>query len=173
MNILLQVLDDGKITDAHGRTVSFEHTLIVMTSNAGSNMKGGIAGFNKTTSLLSEEKSKKALSEFLRPEFLNRVDEIITFDPLPKELFPDIVKIYLGDLREGLKEKEISLECSEDAVNLLADLSYSAEYGARNVRRIVQREIEDAVVTQMCNTDFVPSVVCVGAKEGKIQIELK
>ena len=173
LNILLQVLDDGKITDAHGRTVSFEHTLIVMTSNAGSNMKGGIAGFNKTTSLLSEEKSKKALSEFLRPEFLNRVDEIITFDPLPKELFPDIVKIYLGDLREGLKEKEISLECSEDAVNLLADLSYSAEYGARNVRRIVQREIEDAVVTQMCNTDFVPSVVCVGAKEGKIQIELK
>lgn len=173
LNILLQVLDDGKITDAHGRTVSFEHTLIVMTSNAGSNMKGGIAGFNKTTSLLSEEKSKKALSEFLRPEFLNRVDEIITFDPLPKELFPDIVKIYLGDLREGLKEKEISLECSEDAVNLLADLSYSAEYGARNVRRIVQREIEDAVVTQMCNTDFVPAVVCVGAKEGKVQIELK
>lgn len=172
LNILLQVLDDGKITDAHGRTVSFEHTIIVMTSNAGSNLKGGIAGFNKTAAVLSEEKSKKALGDFLRPEFLNRVDEIVTFEPLGKELFPSIVQIYLSDLKKGLLEKEITLDCERTAVDLLADMSYSMEYGARNVRRIVQREIEDAVVKEMCNSDIIPHAVHVLAENGQIKIEL-
>lgn len=171
LNILLQVLDDGKITDAHGRVVSFEHTIIVMTSNAGSNLKGsGTAGFNKSVSLMTEEKSKKALGEFLRPEFLNRVDEIITFDPLPRELFGDIVRIFLSDLADGLREREIGFECSDAAVEKLADLSYSSEYGARNVRRVVQREIEDKVVTDMCDSDMIPKKVSVDVKDGELSI---
>lgn len=171
LNILLQVLDDGKITDAHGRVVSFEHTIIVMTSNAGSNLKGsGTAGFNKSVSLLSEEKSKKALGEFLRPEFLNRVDEIITFDPLPRELFGSIVRIFLSDLADGLREREIAFECTDAAVEKLADMSYSSEYGARNVRRVVQREIEDKVVSDMCDADMIPKKVTVDVKDGELTV---
>ena len=113
----------------------------------------GTAGFNKSVSLLSEEKSKKALGEFLRPEFLNRVDEIITFAPLPRELFGSIVRIFLSDLADGLREREIAFECTDAAVEKLADMSYSSEYGARNVRRVVQREIEDKVVSDMCDAD--------------------
>lgn len=174
LNILLQVLDDGKITDAHGRTVSFEHTIIVMTSNAGSNLKGsGSAGFNKSVSLLNEEKSKKALSEFLRPEFLNRVDEIITFEPLPRELFGSIVRIFLSDLEKGLNEKEIEFVCTDAAVEKIADLSYSSEYGARNVRRTVQKEIEDKVVSDICNTEIVPKKVSCDVENGELKITVE
>ena len=173
LNILLQVLDDGKITDAHGRQVSFEHTLIVMTSNAGSNIKGGSAGFNKSASYQSAEKTKKALSEFLRPEFLNRVDEIISFDPLPRSLFEQIVDISMSDLKKGLKEKEITLNYSKDVLKILADKSYSVEYGARNVRRIVQKEIEDRIVNYMCDKDIIPSEVNVILDSGEISIEMK
>ena len=160
-----------KITDAHGRVVSFEHTIIVMTSNAGSNLKGsGTAGFNKSVSLLNEEKSKKALGEFLRPEFLNRVDEIITFDPLPRELFGSIVRIFLSDLADGLREREIEFQCTDAAVEKLADMSYSSEYGARNVRRVVQREIEDKVVSDMCDADMIPKKVTVDVKDGELTV---
>ncbi len=172
LNILLQILDDGTITDAHGVKVSFEHTLIVMTSNAGSNIKGTSAGFNKTEAELSEAKAKKALGEFLRPEFLNRVDEIIVFDPLGKELFPDIVKIYLQDLKDGFAEKEISFGYTEEALALLADKSYSREYGARNVRRVVQKEIEDRVVNAICDGNMTVSGVNVDAENGEIKITL-
>ncbi len=173
LNVLLQVLDDGRITDAQGRTVSFEHTIIVMTSNAGSNIKGGSAGFNKTSSELNEEKVKKALGEFLRPEFINRVDEIITFDPLPREIFPDIVKISLKELKEGLAERDVALEYSPEVLEVLADKSYSAEFGARNIRRVVQKDIEDKVVEEMCMTDIIPQKITIGVSDGEITIEVK
>jgi len=173
LNIMLQVLDDGKITDAHGKTVSFEHTLIVMTSNAGSNLKGNAAGFNKSITDLSDEKAKKALTDFLRPEFLNRVDEVVTFAPLGRELFDDIVKIELADLKKGLTDRDISFEYSDQAVKILADKSFSVEFGARNVRRIVQREIEDRVVNEMCNLSIIPKKIEVIAENSELKIIIK
>ncbi len=172
LNVLLQILDDGRITDAHGKTVSFEHCIIVMTSNAGSHSKATAAGFNRSSEDLSAERTKKALSEFLRPEFLNRVDEIVTFRSLPLEVFPDIVRLALDELAAGLKEREIGFSCTEEAVLLLAEKSYSAEYGARNVRRIVQTEIEDRAVRILCETFEVPESVSVSAAEGEIRVNL-
>lgn len=172
MNILLQVLDDGRITDAQGRTVNFENTLIVMTSNAGSNIRGSAAGFTKSSAEASEEKTKKALSEFLRPEFLNRVDEIITFDPLPKSVFGDIVRIRLRELEDGLRQREIALEYDDGVVDILAEKSYSAEYGARNVRRVIQKQIEDKAVAQMCASDSVPSKVILSSENGEISVSI-
>lgn len=173
LNILLQILDDGVISDAHGRKVSFEHALIVMTANAGSNIKGGEVGFNKSIETVSSEKTKKALREFLRPEFLNRVDEIITFKPLPKELFPDIIRIRLRELAEGLKEREIVLEYTDDVLDVLTEKSYSAEFGARNVRRVVQKEIEDKVVSIMCDSDMIPKKIAVSAENGELKVEVE
>ena len=172
LNILLQVLDDGKITDAHGRNVSFEHTIIVMTSNAGSNIKGNAAGFNRSVAEISEEKTKKALNDFLRPEFINRVDEIITFAPLDKSLFEPIVKIHLKDLEKGLAERDIKLNYTDAAIAVLAEKSYSYEYGARNVRRVIQREIEDRIVNKICDTDAVPAEVNIDADDKEIVVEL-
>ena len=173
LNILLQILDDGEISDAHGKKVSFEHTLIVMTANAGSNIRGGEVGFNKSVETISSEKTKKALREFLRPEFLNRVDEIITFKPLPKELFPDIIRIRLEELREGLAEREIEFVYSEDVLAVLTEKSYSAEFGARNVRRTVQKEIEDVVVSAMCDSDMVPKKITVSANNGELKVDVE
>ena len=170
LNVLLQILDDGRITDAHGKTVSFEHCIIVMTSNAGSHSKATAAGFNRSSEELAEERTKKALSDFLRPEFLNRVDEIVTFRPLPSSVFPEIVALALAELSDGLKEREISFSCSEQALQLLAEKSYSAEYGARNVRRIVQREIEDRAVRILCETFELPKSVDVSVKNGEIDV---
>ena len=144
-----------------------------MTSNAGSNVKGGSAGFNKSTTELNEEKVKKALGEFLRPEFINRVDEIITFDPLPKEIFSDIVRISLKELSEGLSERDVKLEYTEEVLEALADKSYSAEFGARNIRRVVQKEIEDRVVEEMCMTDIIPQSISISIENGEIKIEMK
>ena len=138
-----------------------------------SNIKGGSAGFNKSASYQSAEKTKKAPSEFLRPEFLNRADEIISFDPLPRSLFEQIVDISMSDLKKGLKEKEITLNYSKDVLKILADKSYSVEYGARNVRRIVQKEIEDRIVNYMCDKDIIPSEVNVILDSGEISIEMK
>ena len=172
LNVLLQILDDGRITDAQGRTVSFEHCILVMTTNAGSSNRANAAGFNRSQDQLTEERTKKALSEFLRPEFLNRVDEIITFRALPREIFPEIVRLSLDELAAGLKEREIGFTCTDEAVNLLADLSYSAEYGARNIRRIVQSEIEDKAVRILCDTFGIPEALSVSVKNGRIQVEL-
>ena len=172
LNVLLQILDDGRITDAHGKTVSFEHCIIVMTSNAGSHSKATSAGFNRSSEELSAERTKKALSEFLRPEFLNRVDEIITFRSLPMDVFPDIVRLALEDLAAGLKEREIGFECTDEAVQRLAEKSYSAEYGARNVRRVVQSEIEDRAVRILCETFEIPQSVSVSVADGEIHVSL-
>ena len=173
LNILLQILDDGRITDARGKTVSFEHTLIVMTSNAGSNTRVASAGFGKSDYEITEEKVKKALSEFLRPEFLNRVDEIIIFRPLPKELFKDIVRIYVEDLRKALLKKEITFIYDDDVLALLAEKSYSAQYGARNCRRVIQREIEDRAVTAICERTEPVNTITAKAENGEIILDIK
>ena len=143
MNILLQILDDGKITDAHGREVNFENTIIVMTTNAGSNLSMSALGFSESENKSAENKTQKALSDFLRPEFLNRVDEIITFNALTEDNFTEISKIMLGDLKKVLDEKNISFAFTDEAAAAIAKKAYSKKYGARNLRRLIQTEIED------------------------------
>ncbi len=145
LNILLQVLDDGRITDAQGRVVNFENTIIVMTSNAGS--EGGVAamGFGRTQGDQVKEKTMKALRSFLRPEFINRVDEIITFNHLSEENFLGIADIMLAELKTSLSARGLSLEWSEDVRRLLVKKAYSVTYGARNLRRTIQKELEDPI----------------------------
>ena len=149
MNILLQILDDGHITDARGKKVNFENTVIVMTTNAGAVGVDAPLGFSSDSISSAEGKTEKALSQFLRPEFINRVDEIITFRSLDEDDFVAIAKIMLGDLVKTLKEKEISLSYSEDAVRLIAKRSFSRKYGARNLRRTIQREVEDVLASRL------------------------
>ena len=145
LNILLQVLDDGRITDAQGRVVNFENTVIVMTSNAGS--EGGVAavGFGRTQGDQVKEKTMKALRSFLRPEFINRVDEIITFNHLSEENFLGIADIMLSELKESLNSRGLALSWSEDVRQLLVKKAYSVTYGARNLRRTIQKELEDPI----------------------------
>ncbi len=143
LNVLLQILDDGRITDAHGRRVNFEHTVIVMTSNAGSNTKEGTVGFGRTVSELDRDRAMKALNQFLRPEFINRVDEIICFNHLSEENFRGIARIMLDELVASLKEKGLEFAYDEKLVDYVTHESYSLTYGARNLRRTLQKEIED------------------------------
>ena len=143
LNILLQILDDGRITDAHGKTVNFENTVIVMTTNAGSETKSGIVGFARDSASTDAEKTERALSTFLRPEFINRVDEIITFRSLDLNDFEKIAHIMLSQLAEVLEEKRISLEYDDSVAKEIARGSFSEKYGARNMRRYIQKNIED------------------------------
>ena len=143
MNILLQVLDDGKITDAQGRQVNFENTVIIMTTNAGSETSSAISGFSEKREMLKKDKTEKALSTFLRPEFINRIDEIITFRHLDKDDFVKIADIMLGRLRDHLEEKGIKLLYNDEVLSHIATESYSEKYGARNMRRYIERHIED------------------------------
>ena len=143
LNILLQVLDDGRITDAQGRVVNFENTIIIMTTNAGSHNSSGISGFAEKKELLDKEKTEKALSAFLRPEFINRIDEIITFRHLNKDDFVKIADIMLGKLKEHLLDKGIKLVYNDDVLSYIAEKSYSEKYGARNMRRFIERNVED------------------------------
>ena len=145
MNVLLQVLDDGRITDAQGRTVNFENTVIVMTSNAGSEGRVGGLGFGRTENDMVKEKTLKALREFLRPEFLNRVDEIITFNHLTEENFLGIADIMLSELQQNLAERGLSVNFSEDVRQYLVKEAYSVTYGARNLRRTIQKALEDPI----------------------------
>lgn len=143
LNILLQILDDGRITDGQGRTVNFENAIIVMTTNAGSERASGGVGFVEPSGGVADSRTEKALASFLRPEFINRVDEIITFRALSVEDFKAIAFIMLGDLRDVLAEKGIAFDYTDDAARLIAERSYSVKYGARNMRRFIQREVED------------------------------
>ena len=143
LNVLLQILDDGHITDAHGRCVNFEHAVIVMTSNAGSNTKEGTVGFGRTVSELDRDRAMKALNQFLRPEFINRVDEIICFNHLTEENFRGIARIMLGELTDALQEKGLGFVWDDKLVEYVTAKSYSLTYGARNLRRVLQKEIED------------------------------
>ena len=143
LNILLQILDDGRVTDAHGKTVNFENTVIVMTTNAGSDRSASLAGFSANETDAANDRTEKALSSFLRPEFLNRVDEIITFRSLDESDFEKIAGILLGELGESLNEKNIQLTVTDAAKAFIAKKSFSRRYGARNMRRYIQREVED------------------------------
>ena len=145
MNVLLQVLDDGRITDAQGRTVNFENTVIVMTSNAGSEGRVGGLGFGRTENDMVKEKTMKALREFLRPEFLNRVDEIITFNHLTEENFLGIADIMLSELQQNLAERGLQVNFSEEVRQYLVKEAYSVTYGARNLRRTIQKKLEDPI----------------------------
>ena len=145
LNVLLQILDDGELTDAHGRKVNFENTVIVMTSNAGSDRAGGAAGFGRTADEQGKERVMKALQEFLRPEFINRVDEIIYFNRLTEENFTHIARIMLGELCDSLADKGFTFTWDESLEAYLVKKSYSMTYGARNLRRTIQKELEDPI----------------------------
>ncbi len=149
MNILLQILDEGKVTDSHGRTVNFENTVIVMTSNAGSGDKSGIVGFNKTESSLEGEKAKKGLSSFLRPEFLSRVDEIIAFRKLEAKDLQKIAGLALKELSEVLSERGIALTFDDKATVRLIEKVKDSKYGARDLRREIRRQVEDAIAAML------------------------
>ena len=150
MNILLQILDDGRITDAQGRTVNFENTIIIMTTNAGSDRKGaGTVGFGGTENDMGRERAMKALRDFLRPEFINRVDEVVYFNKLTEDNFRSIAVLMLNELRDGLAEKAMTLDWDESVIDYLVRKSYSAEFGARNLRRTIQKDIEDKVAARL------------------------
>ena len=152
LNVLLQILDDGEITDAHGRKVNFENTIIVMTSNAGSATKEGTVGFDRTVSQQDADRAMKALQQFLRPEFINRVDVVITFNRLSEENFQSIARIMLGELQTSLKEKGITFTYDDALVAFLTHQSYSRTYGARNLRRTIQKELEDPMATKIIDS---------------------
>ena len=149
LNILLQILDDGHITDAHGRKVNFENTVIVMTSNAGSNSKVGSVGFDRTAEEQGKDRAMKALQDFLRPEFINRVDEIVYFHQLTEDNFKDIAALMLNELKDSLAEKHITLTWDDSLLSYLVKKSYSAAYGARNLRRCIQKELEDVIAQRI------------------------
>ncbi len=149
LNILLQILDDGRITDAQGRTVNFENTVIVMTTNAGSNTKGGAMGFGGTVNDMGRERALKALNDFLRPEFINRVDEIVYFNSLSEENFRSIAELMLTETRDAIAERGISMTWSTELIDYLVKKSYSVVYGARNLRRTIQKDVEDAIAQKI------------------------
>ena len=152
LNVLLQILDDGEVTDAHGRKVNFENTVIVMTSNAGSDRKEGSVGFGRSVSEQNRERIMKALGEFLRPEFINRVDEIICFNRLDEKNFVAIARIMLDELAASLKEKGFTFTYDDAVAAHLANKSYSLTYGARNLRRTIQKELEDVIATRIIDS---------------------
>ena len=171
LNILLQILDDGHITDAQGRTVNFENTVIVMTSNAGSESNSGPLGFGKTTNELNKDKAMKALQQFLRPEFINRVDEVICFNQLSEENFRSIARIMLQELQDVLQEKNLTFSWEESVLDQLVKESYSAAYGARNLRRYIQKHLEDPIASQIIDSYLHPiTALKAVVEDGKIVI---
>ena len=171
MNILLQILDDGRITDAQGRAVNFENTVIVMTTNAGSDKRTGSVGFNMSADEQGKEKAVKALNDFLRPEFINRVDEIIYFHRLTEENIRAIASLMLEDLRTAMAERGTALTWDERVIAYLAEKGYSATYGARNLQRLIQKDIEDAIATEIIdNRKGAASAVSLTVSDGKITV---
>ena len=174
MNILLQILDDGRITDAQGRTVNFENTIIIMTTNAGSNSKSGSVGFGGSLSDMTRERTMKALSDFLRPEFINRVDEVVCFNQLTEENFRAIAELMLGEVRDVIGQKNIALSWDSSLLDYLVKEAFSVTYGARNLRRLIQKQIEDVLAQRIIERrSETVSAIALSAEEGKIQIEMK
>lgn len=172
MNILLQILDEGKVNDAQGRSVNFENTIIAMTSNAGSTDKGTGVGFNKTEGDISKEKAMKALSDFLRPEFLSRIDEVVVFNPLTVENYEQIAALMLDEMKEPLAEKGITLKYSKKALTAIAEKSQGKKFGARDIRKVIRTEIEDKVASLIINSAENPfAVIKIGEKKGEIEVE--
>ena len=171
MNVLLQILDDGEITDSHGRKVNFENTVIVMTSNAGSERKEGTVGFGHTVNEQNRDRAMKALGEFLRPEFLNRVDEVICFNRLDEKNFAGIARIMLSELQKSLEDKGLHFTWDEDVEDYLVKKSYSATYGARNLRRTIQKELEDVMAAQIIDSYEHPvTQIHASVEDGKIVV---
>ena len=172
LNVLLQILDDGQITDAHGRKVNFENTIIVMTSNAGSDTKSaGAVGFGGSADDQGKERAMKALRDFLRPEFLNRVDEIICFNHLSKENFAGIARIMLEELRKSLSDKGYTFRYDDALVDYLVEKSYSMTYGARNLRRLIQKELEDPMAARIIDSFENPiTQISATAADGAVQL---
>ena len=171
MNVLLQILDDGEITDSHGRKVNFENTVIVMTSNAGSERKEGTVGFGHTVNEQNRDRAMKALGEFLRPEFLNRVDEVICFNRLDEKNFAGIAHIMLDELQKSLEDKGLHFTWDEDVEDYLVKKSYSATYGARNLRRIIQKELEDVMAAQIIDSYEHPvTQIHASMEDGKLVV---
>ncbi len=169
LNVLLQILDDGQITDAHGRKVNFENTVIVMTSNAGSDRKEGTVGFNKSANEMGKDRAMKALQQFLRPEFINRVDEIVYFNKLTEENFLPIARLMLDELKGSLKEKGLTFTYDDGLVKYLVGKSYSATYGARNLRRTIQKEVEDLLASEIINSFDQPiTQIAATAEDDKV-----
>ena len=173
MNILLQILDDGRITDAQGRTVNFENTIIIMTTNAGSNSKSGSVGFGGSLSDMSRERTMKALNEFLRPEFINRVDEVICFNQLTEANFRAIAALMLGELRENMERKNIALTWDDSLVDHLVREGYSVTYGARNLRRLIQKQVEDQIAEGIiARRGESSSQIMLSAENGKVEVRI-
>ena len=171
LNALLQILDDGRLTDAQGRVVSFENTVIVMTSNAGSATGGTPAGFGRTVSQQSKERAMKALEDIMRPEFLNRIDEIIAFNQLTEADFRRISTIMLGELRDTLSDKGIRLTWDDSLLDWLTEKSFSIKFGARNLRRLIEKEIENPLATAIVTGDCPLTGAYLRASEGKMVLE--
>ena len=171
MNILLQILDDGRITDAQGRTVNFENTVIVMTTNAGSSTKTGSVGFGGSLSDMTRERTMKALNEFLRPEFINRVDEVICFNQLTEENFRGIAALMLGEVRDVLAERGQTLTWDTALIDYLVEKGYSVTYGARNLRRLIQKEIEDVLAEKIIEKHGEDvKTIALSAADGKVTL---
>ncbi len=172
-NILLQILDDGKLTDSHGKVVSFENTIIIMTSNAGSDNKSNVVGFNETEEA-TRIKIDRALKQLFRPEFLNRVDDVVIFSELTKDELIKIVDLMLNDLREGLREKDIELSVTEAAKSLVVDKSYNKQYGARPMRRFIEKHIEDKLAQMLIAGQLIHgSEAFVDENNDDITVEIK
>lgn len=170
MNILLQILDEGKVTDAHGRTVSFENTVIAMTSNAGSSFNTSGLGFAKSEADISKDKAMKALGEFLRPEFLSRVDEVVVFKPLTLDAYKGIAGLMIGEMKEPLLEKNITLNVSNEAYELVAKKASGGKFGGRDVRKVVRKDIEDKVANIIVEADGNISQIDVDADGDEIKV---
>jgi ATP-dependent Clp protease ATP-binding subunit ClpA len=174
MNILLQILDDGHITDAHGRSVNFENTVIIMTTNAGSDRKTASVGFNRSITEQGKDSSMKALNEFLRPEFLNRIDAVVAFNRLSEENFVDIARLMMTELKESMAERGYTLAFDDALLRYLAHKSYSVAYGARNLRRLIQTEVEDAITSILIdNYERHYTFLFVSAADEKVVIDPK
>ena len=172
MNILLQILDEGKITDAQGRTVAFDNTVIVMTSNAGSERADSALGFGKTAADASSEKAMKALREFLRPEFIGRVDEVVVFRPLTQEDFEKIAVLMLSELEEPLRDKDISFSYKDEAVKLIAEKSVGGTRGARDLRNFIRRNVEDKIASMIVDSVDNPiHSVTVDVDNGELSVK--
>ena len=174
MNILLQILDEGKITDSHGRNVSFENTIIAMTSNAGSSDGINGIGFAKTEEDISKERAMKGLRDFLRPEFLGRVDEIVVFKPLSEENYAAIAKLNLEELREPLSEKNLELNISDDVYKAVAKKAFGGKFGGRDIRKVIRTDIEDKIAELLIdNSEKTLKSVEITANGDEIEVGVK
>lgn len=172
MNILLQILDEGRINDSQGRSVSFENTVIVMTSNAGSTDRDTGVGFNKTDSDIAKDKAMKALRDFLRPEFLGRIDEIVVFNPLTEENYAGIAGLMLDEMKSPLAEKHISLRYTDEALKTIAHKAYGQKLGARDIRRVIRNEVEDKIAELLIDKgEGAVSAVAISADNGEIKVD--